>query len=423
MLSRLSVRAQSSAAAAAAPNTLASAFDLRSSRLTSGLSVSSVDLNQPIAHLAIAFRAGARHQSATEAGFAHRLRNALGGDSRRAKGLTMLWQAGAIGANVHTTADRENIILSMSFPRAHASLGASLLSELAQPSLEAWELEDSLDTVKSDVAHLSTYERVSQLLHEAAYRNGPLGQSPLCGAHNAGSVDFRKIQNYAASRLVASECAVVGVNVDHGELQSFFADRAFIQENKAARKELAAASYHGHGESRREGCSSGVAVAVAGEAPALGGDAKRLAAGAVAATIAQKVLSSSSVFYQPYSDSGLLGFYVESAADGTTAGKIKESIQKFKSLETKVDESAVKAAKAATKIAVLAKADNGAELASSLASSVLSPSRDLHTPADVAALIDTLTVNDVKDVARAAGARLSLGALGSIRHVPYLDEC
>lgn len=42
--------------AAAAPNTLASAFDLRSSRLTSGLSVSSVDLNQPIAHLAIAFR-------------------------------------------------------------------------------------------------------------------------------------------------------------------------------------------------------------------------------------------------------------------------------------------------------------------------------------------------------------------------------
>ncbi|GMR31996.1 hypothetical protein PMAYCL1PPCAC_02191 [Pristionchus mayeri] len=421
MLSRLSVRAQSSAAAAA-PNTLASAFDLRSSRLTSGLSVSSVDLNQPIAHLAIAFRAGSRHQSATEAGFAHRLRNALGGDSRRSKGLTMLWQAGAIGANVHSTADRENIILSMSFPRSHASLGASLLSELAQPSLEAWELEDSLDTIKSDVAHLSTYERVSQLLHEAAYRNSPLAQSPFCGPHNTGSVDFRKIQDYAASRLVASECAVVGVNVDHGELQSFFSDRAFIQENKN-RKEQASSTYHGHGESRREGCSSGVALAVAGEAPSLGGDAKKLAAAAVASSIAQEVLSSSSVFYQPYSDSGLLGFYLESAADGTTNGKIKQSIQQFKSLESKVDENAVKGAKAEAKIAVLSKADQGAELASSLASSVLSPSRDLHSPSDVAALIDTLSVNDVKEVARAAGARLSLGALGSIRHVPYLDEC
>ncbi|KAF8383304.1 hypothetical protein PRIPAC_72446 [Pristionchus pacificus] len=421
MLSRLSVRAQSSAAAAA-PNTLASAFDLRSSRLTSGLSVSSVDLNQPIAHLAIAFRAGSRHQSATEAGFAHRLRNALGGDSRRAKGLTMLWQAGAIGANVHATADRENIILSMSFPRSQASLGASLLSELAQPSLEAWELEDSLDTIKSDVAHLSTYERVSQLLHEAAFRNGPLGQSPLCGPHNTGSVNYRKLQDYAASRLVASECAVVGVNVDHGELQSFFAERAFIQENKN-RKEQASSSYHGHGESRREGCSTGVAVAVAGEGPSLGGDAKRLAAGAVAATIAQKVLSSSSVFYQPYSDSGLLGFYVESVADGTTAAKIKDSINKFKTLETSVDESAVQGAKAATKVAILTKADKGAELASSLASSVLSPSRDLHSPSDVAALVDSLSVNDVKEVARLAGARLSLGALGSIRHVPYLDEC
>ncbi|GMT32610.1 hypothetical protein PFISCL1PPCAC_23907 [Pristionchus fissidentatus] len=420
MLSRISVRAQSSAAAASAPNTLASAFDLRSSRLTSGVSVSSVDLNQPIAHLAIAFRAGARHQSVTEAGFAHRLRNALGGDSRRAKGLTMLWQAGAIGANVHTTADRENIILSMSFPRSHASLGASLLSELAQPSLEAWELEDTLDTLKTDVAHLSTYEKVSQLLHEAAYRNGPLGQSPF--TVNTGAVDFRKIQDYAASRLVASECAVVGVNVDHGELQSFFSERAFIQETKG-RNQPAASAYHGHGESRREGCSSGVAVAVAGEAPSLGGDAKQLAAGAVAAAIAQKVLSSSSIFYQPYSDSGLLGFFVESKADGTTTERIKKAIIKFKTLDSAVDDASVKAAKAATKVAILAKADSGAELASSLASSVLSPSRDLHSPSDIVTLVDALSVNDVKEVARKAGARLSLGAIGSIRHVPYLDEC
>lgn len=38
------------------------------------------------------------------------------------------------------------------------------------------------------------------------------------------------------------------------------------------------------------------------------------------------------------------------------------------------------------------------QLASSLASSVLSPSRDLHSPSDVAALVDSLSVNDVKEV-------------------------
>lgn len=107
LASKFAVQRGLASAAAAASTPLVGAAETKVSRLPSGLSVASVELNGATSSLVLAYRAGARYQGADEGGLVHHLRNNVGKDSQSYLGVKLLWQLGSIGGNLTATHDQD----------------------------------------------------------------------------------------------------------------------------------------------------------------------------------------------------------------------------------------------------------------------------------------------------------------------------
>uniref|UniRef100_A0A0N4ZL75 Peptidase_M16 domain-containing protein n=1 Tax=Parastrongyloides trichosuri TaxID=131310 RepID=A0A0N4ZL75_PARTI len=410
------------------------------SKLPNGLTVTSIDNGAPISQLVLAFRAGSRYEDANEQGVVHHLRNSVGTDSNNYLGVKLLWQTGNIGATLNSIATKDIYAIQLSTPREGTPIGVSLLGELGQPAFKPWEVNDIKPTLLNDVQNVEVYDMVIEALHKAAFRSGSLGNFTLSKPHNIGKVNYKQLEDFAKSRLLTGEAAIVGINVDHNLLLQYASEQITLAEGKG--KEPKASPYKG-GEVRMCGPGDLAHVVVAAEGGKMT-DLKSVATQSVLASLiasepitkfssnngfgvasksinkeAQSACGITNVNIT-YSDNGLVGFYLVS--EGSQAGTlVKKALGAVKSLSSNIDSELFEIAKQQTITEVLLRSEVDSNVAIDQAVQILSTNSTV-SPVAFAEMINSVTVDDVKKAASKFNGKLTITSYGNIGTVPYLDE-
>uniref|UniRef100_A0A914XFC5 Uncharacterized protein n=1 Tax=Plectus sambesii TaxID=2011161 RepID=A0A914XFC5_9BILA len=422
-----------------------SSSDIKISRLPNGLTVASVDHGSAVSRLAVVFRAGSRYETADEQGVTHHMRNAVGYDTKNFTGVQLLWQTGSAGANLTATGTRDLFTVEVDVIRDQAPRALSLLGEMAaQPAFKHWELADNTETLWVDRAYMREQpaEFVVDLLHKAAFRDGPLGNSLFAHDFNIGHVSHETLKKFAASRLVSGEAAIVGVNIDHGELMAYAAEQAPIVSGQGLPPPTS--KYIG-GEVRQAARGSLAHVAVAGQGVGLS-DAKALATQAVlaaalgtgpavkysngvgsglAAQAAQKASNNYpfgiSALSAAHADTGLVGVYI--VAHGEKVGAlVKAAVSAFRGIaKSGINEEQINRAKRIAATNVLLNAECSKSLLEDLAAQTLATG-SAQSPTDFVKIIESVSATDVQQAANKAVSKLSLAGYGKLDATPYLDE-
>uniref|UniRef100_A0A7E4VRK3 Peptidase_M16 domain-containing protein n=1 Tax=Panagrellus redivivus TaxID=6233 RepID=A0A7E4VRK3_PANRE len=444
MLSRLvSSRSYSAAAGAARSSSFVAPTEEKVSRLPSGISVGSIDNAGPVSQFVIAYRAGSRFEGADEAGLVHHLRHAIGTDSRNYLGVKLLWQTGSIGGTLNSSATKDLLLVQINALRNHAPIALSLLGEFAQPALKPWDVIDNVTSFKNSLAATDPFDATVELLHRAAYRNGSLANSTIAPLYTAGKVSPKKLAKFAANRLVASETAIVGVNVDHSLLLQFANEQNVIPAG-AGSSSIPASPYIG-GDSREASGTPLAHVAIAGAGVGLN-DARGVA---VQAVLSAAIGAGPATKYSPHtgngivtgsvlkaannnpvgiapinishSDAGLAGVYL--VAEGSKIESyIRAAVEGLKQLASSgVSGDALEIAKKTAELNVLIRGENPTTLASDRAAQLLA-SGSAQTPVEIAQAIAQVSGDDVKKAASKLVSKLSVGAYGFTAHVPYADQ-
>ena len=148
------------------------------------------------------------------------------------------------------------------------------------------------------------------------------------------------------------------------------------------------------------------------------GQASPLGAAAASATENPFVLNSINI---SYSDTGLFGFAVATVPQDVEK-VVKSVVKKLREAGKGLTESQVTNAKNALKSEVLQALEPSSSLMEEVGTAVLNGSQPV-TPANLAAAIDAITLNDVNSVAaRVVKGKVSIAALGQVDNVPYLED-
>jgi len=403
--------------------------------------VASIELGGATSSLALAYNAGARYQQPDEGGLVHHLRNLFGNDSAKYLSVKLLWQLGSSGGNLNAIATKDLLGVQTTVNRDNSPVAISLLGEFSRPALKPWDVVDGNETLSSDLHYQQPYDIVLELLHKAAYRNGPLAVPILAHPFEIGKVNHKQLQNYAASRLVTGSAVLVGVNVKHEDLLTYATHQGVIPESRAT---PAKESPYKGGDTRLSGPTNVSHVIVAGEGASLG-DVKGMAVQHVLAALIGKQtglkfsnLPGNSVVgaaiqtaanHRPvgigavnvsHSDSGLIGVYV--ATDGQYADPIVHAAADgLKALAGSLDAAVVDKAKSDAKLEALLRYEQPDELVLDHAAQVLAQG-EIVPPKDLADQIQKVTAEDVKKAAQTLVKKLSVAAYGRINQVPYADQ-
>ncbi|VDM95831.1 unnamed protein product [Thelazia callipaeda] len=409
------------------------------SRLPNGLAVASVDLGGPVSQLVIAYKAGTRYEMPDEAGLVHHIRNCFGGDSSRYYGAQLLWQCGSAGASVNSMMTRDLLGVQMSVIRDHAQLGLSLLGELAQPAFKPWDVEDFSEALNIDRSYLKPYDMLMEKLHDAAFRNGPLGNRLFAKEKSIGKFSYRKMQIFAASQMVTGNAVLVGVNIPHELIVDYASSQFTLPEGSPC--SVKPSKYYG-GEERHKTLLNEAHVAIAGRGAPLTnlkglatqavlsaafgqGASAKYAVGAGQGAIAKAIFKASNGYpfgfdsiSEVYSDEGLVGIYLVSEPDhiGTLCDAAVKAIKSFK-----IDDSVLETSKNIAKMNVLTRAESAENLAVDRAAQILATGK-AETVSDLLQEITSVTISDVAKAADQMRSKLSLASHGNIYQVPYLDQ-
>jgi len=273
--------------------------------------------------------------------------------------------------------------------------------------------------------------RALDLLHQAAYRTG-LGNSLFIRKDLIGKINSETLSHYVRNNFTPSRTSIVALNVN-SKLADTFGETIVLDDSSEAK--VTPSPYRG-GEIRKDKAIEHAHVAIATEGVGVSNQKEALAFavlqkalgspstvkwGTGASPLAKTAVGDSCVaaINVSYSDSGLFGLFV--SAPAADAGKIIESA--VKTLKSgNVSEADVKRGKALLRAELLSRLDNGETLAEDLiAQSQLQGTVVPNTV--LAESLSTLTVSDVSAAARkVANGKLSIGAIGNLRNVPYLDQ-
>lgn len=383
-------------------------------KLDNGLTVASIEQNGAASQLLVAFRAGSRFETPDSQGTVHLLRNAIGTDSDKHYGPMLVWNAAQQGSSISASSTRDIFAVQMKVVRDNSALSIGLIGELANPRAEPWNVEEATEALPADQLYMCPATAVLEGIHEAAFRNGPLGKSAFI-INNVPS--WKKVQQFKNEYFRFGNAVIVGVNVDHNQLVEGASAFRFAEGSPAAG---APSKYFG-GEIRVQHSGPSTFVSLAGEGSALS-DFPAVAAQAVAAELLQSTLAKSSASVSAlnvsYSDSGLLG--VSFNAPHAIIGQLTKTVAStMKNL--KADDKSVQIAKAKTSLQVLSAAEQSSSVALDQAIQLLSHGSTI-SPSEFAELISKVSSSDVNKALSKATAKLSISAYGNVASVPYLDE-
>jgi ubiquinol-cytochrome c reductase core subunit 2 len=416
--------------------------DVKITKLPSGIVVASLEDYSPVSRLAVVYNAGSRYEPADNLGITHSLRVATNLSSKKATAFSIAKHIQQIGGDLSCTTHREQVFYSVSCLRKHLATGVDILNNVATGQVfKPWEVSDSASYQKKDLAvYLNSPEaQLIEALHKVAYRD-TLGQSLYMRQEKVGKFSPQSLEAFVKSHYVSHNAAVTGIGVDHDALVHL-ARKLTVAPGQAPEKKKA--KYHG-GEHRIDQVSPLVHAAIVTEGLsfestdvlALGvlqlvlgtGPYVKYSSNLVSSKIGKAAAAATSnpfaasAICASYSDSGLFGFQVTSAAKD--AGKVLKAIIGVLGQATKssVTDAEVQRAKLQLKACINMDAESAVERLHWIGAEVLLSGQVIGLDQFDSA-IDKITLEDVNKVAKKiVNGKPSMVAIGDLTHTPYLDE-
>lgn len=284
----------------------------------------------------IFLRAGSRQESYEKQGTTHILRIGAGLSNKNSTDFGVKVNVKATGGDLSVLSDRESLAYNVELKRDELPTGLKYLQDVAtQQSFRPWEIRDSTNRVKEDLARVPVVARAVDLLHQAAFYRG-LGNSVFCAKRNVGHISPEDLQSYVANNFTADRATVIGVGIDH-ELLVGYAKSLQLEGKSSAN----AASKYVSGQLRVDKSGELATVAVATQGASLANQ-KEAIAFAVLRNVAasgevvpngsptaplEKVVDAAlqnpynfNALNVSYSDNGLFGFVLQ--ANAREIGKV-----------------------------------------------------------------------------------------------------
>ncbi|CAG0913605.1 unnamed protein product [Notodromas monacha] len=428
-----------SAAAAAKPKAASApqiSREVKSSTTPSGVIVASTECLSPISRVSIAIRAGSRYEKPKSVGASHMCRIIAGLGSKSASQISIVRNLNQIGASLTCTGSREYLIYDVSCVKDYLPTAMKYLSEASvNPGLKPWELSDNLPRLRVELASAcySNEVAVLELLHKAAYRGQGLGNSIYAPAHNISHLCPNTMAQFLEETFTTKRAAVVGVGVDHALLEDFASALPL-----AGGDGVASSGKYGGGEVRIESGGSSTSVAVAYEGAGWNDPKKAITAAVLqqalgtgphvlhgdgAAPLQQAVKGVTDAYAvtglnASYSDSGLIGLVLSTGA-GDAGKALKAALS---ALKGSISDADVKRGKNQLSSTIWAMNDSPAGF-TELTGEISIVTKKVHAASDLQSLIDSVTTSDVNNLLKkATSGKASMGAVGNLTNVPFLDE-
>jgi len=423
------------AALAKTERELVKAEPLKVSSLKSGLTVASIENHSPVATLGVIVKAGSRNESHDNAGISHALRIAAGLATKNKTAFGICRNLQQAGASMVCTQGREHTLYTVQATRDQTDMAVEYLTEVASnQAFKPWELERATPNIKLELASRSPATQAVELLHQAAFRTG-LGNSLYCAPHKVGSHGTAQLSQFVSKLFTTNRAALLGIGVSHSALTKY-ADLLHLETG--AGPSGPASKYIG-GELRVESGGGMAYVALAANTAGVVNVAECSAAlllqralgmgprvkyGTGQGKLAQAAGVSGgnvavSAICQSYSDAGLLGAMIVSEA--ASAGKVVAAVAAALRSAT-VTEEEVAAAKKNMLADIYTLLEDPLQQVENMGAQLL-VSGDVMPVDKLPELIGGLTTADVQAAAKKlSNATLSMGAVGNLSTVPYLDS-
>jgi len=423
------------AAVAKSEREIVKAEPLKVSTLKSGLNVASIENHGPVTTLGVVVKAGSRDETYENSGIAHALRIAAGLSTKNKTAFGICRNLQQAGATMVCTQGREHTLYTIQATRDQTEVAAEYLFESASnQAFKPWELARNAPRMKLELASVSPATQAMELLHQAAFRVG-LGNSLYSPSNKVGSHSTAQLSQFVSKHFTSNRAALLGVGIPHSTLTKY----AELMHLDSGSGPAGSASKYCGGELRTE-IGGGLAyVALAGSTAGVVN-----VADCMASLLLQRVLGmGSSVKYgsgqgklakaagavggnaavsaicQTYSDAGLLGAMV--VCEAASAGKVVGAVAAALRSVTVTDEEV-----AAAKKMMLADAytllEDPLQQVENMGAQLL-VSGDVMPAEKLPELIGGLTTADVQAAAKKlSSASLSMGAVGNLSSVPYLES-
>lgn len=413
------------AAVAAKQTELGSASgQVQTSKAGNGVTVVSCNDGSALTTIGVIVKAGSRYETYDSLGAAHALSNSAGLATKTHTAFGLTRNVQQMGSQISTKLSREHLVISASVLTGNTTaLSDYLFDVVANPTFKRWEVPDVTRRVELDISNIDPAVRATELLHKAAYREG-LGNSVYCPTHMVGKHGPIALGAFHQKHFTSDRACLFAIGgVEHNHVVKL-AESLDLQKGTGAG--APAAKYIG-GEQRYDttgniayvniaaDCSSGNAKgALASKLLAsVLGTGQRIKYGIGAGQL-QKAVGSENVasIHHGYSDGGLIGAAIkcDAASAAEVVSKVAAALR-----SCNVTDAELKAAKKAVSIEIAEGLLNPARKAEILATTGLSVEGLLDS-------ISQITVADVQAVAKqVANGKFSMGAVGNLGTVPYLD--
>ncbi|XP_071952936.1 cytochrome b-c1 complex subunit 2, mitochondrial-like [Antedon mediterranea] len=418
------------------------AQDAQVSKLTSGLTIASLENYSPISRVAVIVNAGSRYESTKNLGSSHCLRAFANLTCTGASTFSITRGLEAIGATLEATTTRDHLLYSIKCLRDNVDVAVNYLTSIAGgQEFRRWEVNDSKYRVDLDLAlaEVNPQIDVMEKLHGTAFR-GNLGNSLFCPKYMLNEFTPDLLKEFVDTQFTAENMALVGLGVDHDTLKAMGEKLSVNQGCKVN----TVSKYYGGTESRVQNNNSLVHAALAvqgagihsedvltlsvmqyllGPQPSIkwGSHMATSKLNQAAAKVTQSPFHASCV-NMSYADTGLFGFYVLGHASEMES-VLKATMGQFGGLtKGNIDENDFKRAKNQLKSSLLMKCEDQESLLESVA--VQSLSTGAYQPIEsVLAKIDNLKPQDAVNVAKKVfNSKPVMAVNGDLGNTPYLDE-
>jgi len=410
----------------------------QTSQLANGITVASLDSGNAISSVAVVVKTGSRHENGDNLGATQALRLAVGLATSKNSSFNTCMNIQQAGGKVDVTSSREYTLFTAQGARnAISEVVANFASVVDSPAFKPWELGDVVNT-RMDLEKRSIDESAiaSELLHQAAYRTG-LGNSLyapdyMVGKHTSAMLQDFHNRNYCSDRVV-----VLGLDVDHelavkcGEALNLGKStggspvaskfRAGIDERKAeisSATVFALATNAAPASNVKEAVATRLLQYILGFGPKIKRGAGQGQLQKAVANI-PGALSVSALNYS-YSDAGLIGAIV--ACEAPVSGKALETVVAALRSVNVTDEELARAKKSLL-IDLEDQSSSSLACLDAIACNLSLGAKDMATPSQMYDMFANATLADVQAVAKKLGnAKFSMGSVGNVGNLPYIDE-
>lgn len=417
--------------------------DAKTSTLSNGLIVASVENYAPVTRLGVFVKAGARYEGGENVGITHCLRNSAGLSTKNLTVFGLTRNIEQMGGNLAATSSREHMVYTLDCIRDNFEKGLWYLAEVtSQHVFKPWELGDFASRMKVDLTLFKHQPQavLMEALHQAAFVGG-LSHSLYSPDFMIGKHNSEMLQSFVKDTFTTERAAVVGLGVDH-DLFVEQVENLFHFENRRGSVDVGSSKYGG-GEVRLEFPGPVSYAAVVAEGASLTNlkemlclallqrilgvgpsvkysDGLHSKLGSAGAKVTNEPFAVSSLNVS-YSDSGLFGFVV--AGQHSCMDKLLKSlVTEMRSSVKKVTDQDVMKAKHQLEATLNMAQENQANILHDMGIQTLVQGK-LTNHDDLIKIMNGITTQDVANVAaKVMKTKPSMAVVGRLHYIPHLMD-